>query len=499
MLGNQFDRLTELRALQDDTLRNLNEIIRFSRTFQDVSKDRPFQSKKVSGCDFSLLESTLFSRQGIITLKALRIDKDSPIPSAFIENAISGLRGTSETVNELLTTVRNIGADARDLSASSGSHLLDQQTGAVVWDIAGLSQRIVSHTDQMMFAVATIASLVGASQVAENDSPTEIVRDEVGEVVAALAQVDMATQQAQTLLNQVQAANGRVDQLRAAMEALLSEARTSTDEKIESLNATVASVAESATKASNDSAVVAARREEIDRLTAIAEAAHKDISGFKANLDATRTGLGEAHDRARSLAVEFDDQRAKVAEMILQAERMVSGSTVAGLAKAFDEERKALDKSMNGAFWWFIIGICSLFLTSGALAAYILGIPIQGLEWLTKRGTADPTLAQVLSRAIIIIAPFWLTLFSARRYRSLFDLRQQYSHKYNMAFSMDGFKVQAPKFAESIAAWVFTIVAANPSLPKAGRAMDNAPPMSVQGLMNEVKELHDGVMGKEAR
>lgn len=497
MLGDQFNRLAELRVLNDGAVKGLGEVLKFARSYQDYNKDRPFQSQNISGSEFSILEAISFARQGILTFRALRIDKSSPIPSSILENVFSCSRSIGATINELLPKIQAIGADERDLLATSGSRLQVHQTGETAWDITELAQRIVAHTEQMMVAVATIASLVGASQVAENDTPTAIVRDEVGEVVAALAQVDMATREAQTLLSQVQAASARVDELRAEMEVILRAAHTSTVEEIENLKATTNSVTDSATKASNDAAVTASKREEIDRLAAQADQSHKEISGFQASLDATRGRLADSEAKARYLTEEFESQRARVADMIIQAEKMVSGSTVAGLAKAFDEERRALDKSMRSAFVWFIVGIVALFVTSGALAAYVLGVPVQGLEWLTKRGSADPTLAQVLSRAIIIIAPFWLTLFSARRYRSLFDLRQQYSHKYNMAFSVDGFKIQAPAFAENIAAWVFSIVATNPALPKSGRAMDTAPPVSVQSMMDEVKEIYNKTMGRE--
>ncbi len=418
MLGYQFDRLTELRALHDDILARLDEVLTFARTFRDQNKARPFQALKLDGYQFSLMEAVLFAERGIRSFKALRINKNAPIPLAPFDQVFNFSQNISAALNELLPIVRAMKADTRDFVGISGSRLQVQQTGEVPWDIADVTQRIVSHTDQMMTGVATIASVVGASLNAGNDQAAGIVRDEVGEVVSALAQVDAATKEAQSLLHQVQAATARADELRAAMEAKLAEATVNADDEIESLSGTVSSVSESATKASSDAAVAASKREEVDRLAARVQEAHKDIEGFQASLDTTRKRLKDAQDKAIALAGEFEGQRAKVADMIAQAERMVSGSTVAGLAKAFDDERKDLDKNMKGAFWGFMLGIALLFVTSGALAAYILNIPIHGLEWLTKRGTADPTLAQVLSRAVIVIAPFWLTLFSARRYRS---------------------------------------------------------------------------------
>lgn len=83
---------------------------------------------------------------------------------------------------------------------------------------------------------------------------------------------------------------------------------------------------------------------------------------------------------------------------------------------------------------------------AGLLAAYVFEAPFGLVDWAL--GTSqEPRSTQgqvefggVLARAIILLGPFWLTLFSARRYNALFDLRQHYSHKYNLAVAVDGFQ-----------------------------------------------------------
>lgn len=498
MIGNQVDRLAAARTMHDDMLVRLGEVLAFARKYKDREGIRPFQAMLIDGQNYSLLDAILFSERAIRTFKVLKINKNTPMPfKAFDQITDNGVK-LDGAINELLAQTRAISNNTREVVALSGSRLQVVGSGEILSDIADMTNRTVTATDQFMDGVSALAGVVAASLAAGNDQAAEIVRDETTEVIAALSQVERANSDAQKLLDQLRASTAHIHELRASLDAKLSEATASTAKEIEALNITVAGVSDNATKASNDAAVAASKREEVDRLTAQAQDAYRELSSFQATLQTTQKNLAEAHSRAEAVTSHFENQRHKVSEMIAQAEKMVSSSTVAGLAKAFDDERKSLDDSMKGAFWGFILGIVILFVTSGALAAYILNVPIQGLEWLTKRGTADPTLAQVLSRAVIVIAPFWLTLFSARRYRSLFDLRQQYSHKYNMAFSMEGFKTQAPGFAENIAAWVFTIVAANPVLPKTGRGMDAPPPMSVQGMMKEVKEIYDKVMGKEA-
>lgn len=497
MIGIQIERLGELRAMHEGMLASLNEATRLARSFQDKNRARTFQAHNLDGYRYSVLEVLLFSTQTVRSFRALRMGRNTPVPTHIFDQAWDASANLNAALNEILGSLRAIATDGRNLVTQSGSRLRVEETGEEPWNLTDSGTRIMAYTDQLLTAVSGIASIVGASQMAGNDQAAEVVRDEVLEVVQALDRAEDAAKEIEELLIRIRQTVSETNSRRTELLEQLQGALTEAEDEVEKLSGTVAGAADSATRASNDAAVATSKREELDRLAAQAQEAYKDISSFQANLEATRKRLRDAQSRTNELLNQFEQKNATVAEMITQAERMVSGSTVAGLAKAFGDEKKSLDDSMRGAFWGFITGIVLLFITSGALAAYILNIPIHGLEWLTKRGLSDPTLAQVLSRAVIVIAPFWLTLFSARRYRSLFDLRQQYSHKYNMAFSMEGFKNQAPSFAESIAAWVFTIVAANPVLPKSGTSMDTPPPLTVQTMVEDVRGMLEKIMGRE--
>ncbi len=498
MLTNQVQRLTDLRAQHDDMLVRLGTILSFARNYKDKNKSRPFQANPIEGYQYSLLDAVLFADRAIRTFKALKLNKDTPVPFAPFDQVIAQSAVLNGTINELVAQAQAIKNYTGEVLSLSGSRLQAVDSGQILADIADMAVRTVNATDQMMIPICALSGLVAASLAAANNQTAELVKDETADVIAALQQVESSTKEAQDLLTQVRSISAAVEKMRSELASKLAEAKANADVEIDALNKVATSVSENATKASSDAAVAASKREEIDRLTAQAQTAYKELSGFEVTLQTTQKTLAETYDRANKLTGEFEGQRKKVEEMVAQAERMVSGSTIVGLARAFDEERKSLDAGMKGAFIWFVVGIVLLFLTSALLAAYVLNLSIPGLEWLTNHKSSEPNIAQVVSRAIIVIAPFWLTLFSARRYRSLFDLRQQYSHKYNMAFSMDGFKTQAPGFAESIAAWVFTIVAANPVLPQKGKSMDTPPPMTIEGMMKEVREMYEKVMGKTA-
>lgn len=215
-----------------------------------------------------------------------------------------------------------------------------------------------------------------------------------------------------------------------------------------------------------------------------------DVSKIQSELEAIRDAAAAGSDAQKEYLV-------KVRELVREAEGMVSGATTAGLAKAFDDERKRLSTGMGWALFSFLVGIVFLFLTTILLAAYVFEIPIDifgynvGQAGQTPERGDEITLAGVLSRTVILLAPFWLTLFSSRRYRNLFDLRQQYTHKYSMAFSVDGFKQQAPNYAEQMAAWVFHVVSEPPVSVKNSRGMGDNPLPDINSVIKEQIERFD--------
>ncbi|MGO4389079.1 hypothetical protein AB4Y85_16230 [Microvirga sp. 2YAF29] len=66
------------------------------------------------------------------------------------------------------------------------------------------------------------------------------------------------------------------------------------------------------------------------------------------------------------------------------------------------------------------------------------------------------------SRFLVILPGLLLIGFAAKRHSALFRLREQYSHKWAIAASVEGFKTQAPAYQEQIAAAVFTELLTNP-------------------------------------
>lgn len=309
----------------------------------------------------------------------------------------------------------------------------------------------------------------------------------------------------------------RAEMLRAEIESTLLAARSSADEieqrKLEAeerraqlaveLAAQQENLSDTTQKAQTSKAEAEAAKDAIVSVQSAAEDAKselddavgeagkrlEEISSFHSELSTVRAeldGLRASADRNATLQSKYVGE---VQALITEAEAMVSGATNAGLAKAFSDERTRLGTEMGWALFSFLVGIVFLFLTTILLAAYVFEIPIElfgynvGQEGVTSERGDEITLAGVVSRTVILLAPFWLTLFSSRRYRNLFDLRQQYTHKYSMAFSVEGFKQQAPQYAEQLAAWVFHVVAEPPVSAKSSKGLGDSPLPNVEAVV----------------
>lgn len=499
MFSSQVAQLAQIRVQHATIMDRIAEVRAFLKDFRDSGGNRIQQTMFVDSQQYSIQDVMTFGDQSIRAFKAIKFLKGTPLVTGAWNTIVQGSAALENVSGEFSTQIRAILAPGHpEVTIGSGSRIFVKETGSPFADMTDMSNRFVNAADQLLNGIAMLAGIGAASLSVGNAPDDDLVRDDAKASAEALSEIENAKRQALEMVASLAAASKGLDELNQRFEGELSAAAKASEEELGRLKASLSTISESATNAAADATVALSKREELDRLNAQAQDAFRDIGNFQTNLAATEKRLSEAHATAQAAADEFASQKSTVDELIAAANTMVSGATVAGLASAFAEERKGLEKSMAWAMFSFFIGIAFLGLASLILAAYVLNIPLPGLAWLTMHGNskadAEISLSGVISRAVIIIAPFWMTLFSARRYRSLFDLRQQYSHKYNMAFSMNGFKNQAPTFGEGIAAWVFSIVAANPTLQPSGKSMDAPPPTSVEAIVTGVKAQLDKLL-----
>ena len=485
MFAYQVVKLSAARTESEKLAEKLAEVHKTISRYKDVNGQRLHAASPPQGVDFSLREAVGTAEQAVRAFRRLPLKKRSLVSDWAFDNVLEAVPKIRESIDQIDSKLADSATHEGGVVISDGMTLIDSGTSQIISAFSDPAKKLRAATATLIDGVSGLAGATHLETADDAAAERDSIQDDQSAIASILADTQANSREAEDLLPGLRSAAHNVEEMSSRSSEVVEQLKkliTDASERLEQLEADIKA---SANKAAESAGGATVRVQDLSVLKAQAEEATNSIQSFAANLDKTKSRVNSVVNRAQATTSEFEALRERVQELIVQADGMVSGATVAGLAQAFGDERSDLDKSMRGAMVQFFFGIALLMLSTGLLAAYVFNFPLMvGKLNLSNPsgGKYELTAAGIFARAIIILAPFWLTRFAASRYKSLFDLRQQYSHKYNMAFSVEGFKRQAPSYAETISAWVFTIVAANPLLGKAGRPMDEVPTTTIQEL-----------------
>jgi hypothetical protein len=225
------------------------------------------------------------------------------------------------------------------------------------------------------------------------------------------------------------------------------------------------------------------RQKNIESINVIAEGLKEGVNEYKDNLkefddalEARNALMSDLEKRHNDLITNNEELALKITELNENAEEMLSGATTSGLANEFSTYRDVLKTSVRYAAWAFYGSIALLLIFSVPLIIMVVP-PLAGiLETIFKFpndtlapviGAADPSdfklLADTSARLLLVLPFFWLATFMSKRHGRLFRLREHYAYKRSIAASVEGFKKQAPNYADEIAAAAFLELTFNPA------------------------------------
>lgn len=482
---------TALRALRDASKRcdsKIEAVIAGAMAFKDSVGASLWGSSDVPGQSYSLAEVLVEAQRTVRSIKSLQWARAGLATATSISNVAGNLQGLEGTVDQLQSAIDAVKTDARTRQIGNGPTAI-LSGGEQLLDLGGPAANLYNQCESLKGTLPDFLLFPRLDRdVEEKDiglfaEKLATLSGMHAEAATALAEIRSARDSATALGEEVSDAKEDFDLYSQNLREQLKQAIA----EVETAKTSTISIKDEASSLLTEAE---SSKESLDDVVSDAEERQKTIAAFSTSLDDVKNRLLSIENRAAEAYNKQTDYIEEVETLIKRAEAMVSGATVAGLAKAFADERASLENGMKGAMISFFVGIGFIFLVTLLLAAYVFEIPLQiGSIHLSGAGKTpelgdEITIAGVLSRTVILLAPFWLTLFSARRYRNLFDLRQQYSHKYNMAFSVDGFKQQAPSYQEQIAAWVFHVVAESPVSPRPkGKGMDDNPLPSLSDIV----------------
>lgn len=496
MLKIQENTVASIKAVASRAEKKLTAFVDFIQKFHN---GEAWKFGNVPGYEYSLSEVSVDSLKVLRTIKSWPVNRVGLSSQNSTEQILNALNGMESNIDALSGVQDRLSNEIRPLEFLSFFF----QTKINNEEVVNLSNYTVNLFGSLEAVKQSISSFSFYKKF-EGGSGEELVllSDLLASVKATREAISEVRSEASDGAQQIEGLLQKAEEGRQQDAARSAELVTSLEERL--------------ARAETLLGELEARQEEVDAVKVEASNAGATIGDIlgesKSSIEEIREFSNEVfglNSKIESVLSRADEGYArqkeyieKVEALIERAESMVSGATVAGLAQAFSDERKSLEKNMKWAMGSFIVGIIFIFLVTILLGAYVFEIPLTvgGIKLSGPGSTPalgdEITIAGVLSRTIILLAPFWLTLFSARRYRNLFDLRQQYSHKYNMAFSVDGFKQQAPAYQEQIAAWVFHVVAEAPvtNAKKPGRGMDESPMLALQEIAKLPHEKFDELL-----
>ena len=432
------------------------------------SRGLALRSIPITGQTFGVVDILIETIRLTIGFNDLKLSNASLTPQNILVNIEQNMTVVESNLGQLGPIVDLLKSDTRPLVIVDGSVIaLENGEG-----LANLGTPIIAIAPPLESLETQLGMLVSISRVTRRTDPYEkqLASIDLRDSSESLVASRQIAAQIAAVLADVKRAAGEGIASNTELSAAATQAKLQLDQTISAVEQGKARV--DAVKSESDATLSASQQDrskisELLTAVATAETNASAASGRLAQADQKLTELETKFGTEQSL---IEEMRTQVSALIVSAEDMLKGATVAGLAKAFNDERREIDRKMLAAFWGFILGISILLLLSGILVAYVLGIQSIGpIKFSPNSASALGTISipGIMARSLILLAPFWLALFSARRYNHLFSLRRQYSHKYNLAFSVEGFKKQAPKYGDEIAALVFQSISANP--------MTNAP------------------------
>lgn len=500
MLKTQRDTLAELRQAARTLAEQAKKTGDFALSYRDSLGNLLRHADPLPGQTYTLLEVLTESRRIGQRLVRLRFSQHSLVNSASLTQSLRHVQNIGSRLNSVDAVFDQVKAESRALQIVGGAQWTLKSDGAVVYSLDEHINYIAAQADALK---SHLPALTAADSQAGNEPGADVqeAKMEAAELshLAAGAASDRAA--ISTIALDVTAMRAQLDANasriseeaeahKASVAAALSVISRLKDEIEDHKRTSESNVAAADT-------ALALARERAEETSKALDSAQGSVVAIEERL---RT-LKAAEERGEKLALglqqtkdEMSAAENNIADMLKRADQMLSVATVTGLAATFEGERKTLDGKMKWALGGFAVGILLLICATGLLATYVFASPFGIGTW--PLGTPESTpqsggqveLGGVLARSIILLGPFWLTLFSARRYNALFDLRQHYSHKYNLAVAVDGFQKQAPEYKEMLAALVFQKIMTNPVNEQKSRKMGETPAATMAEILKPLQD-----------
>ena len=409
-------------------------------------------------------------------LVATSADKFGLVPTTRLNAFAENIRAIDAAVDELIALASQLASfgGAQQFEPTNGSFIA--VNGQQVQFSQALN-RMASAIDAALDNYVIIAGVIRPRSIGTFTAAAQLMAENASQSTVLVETLEKQSEAHAAFISELKFAVDTSGNSSAEVTRILSE--------IEKLRATAE---ENEGKIRASLATIDETREAAGTLQTEVAAYETAFRGLQNSLDARIKQLAAGDENLLRITKGFNDQQEKVADIIAQANTMLGSATVAGLSTHYDDRYRKLDQQVSAAKLSFYGSLGFLVFSVLLVLNFVhwdgLYLPeaFSGIASDTPTGAiAVRALSAFGARALVILPALLLAGFASKRHASLFRLREEYSHKFTAAASVNGFKAQAPKYKEQIAGAVFQELLINPA-----NTMDEQRPEHRNGFIDKL-------------
>lgn len=477
-LAEKFSGLTRLRTT---ALEKLQSVTGTNGAQFDLSKQAPGAERPLSEID-----ARVVAILGIASVIQGETDAQL-IPQAFVNSLTKSIDQLTAQYQALSDSLSNIDNNSGPGALDSESLTLQSANGQVNLQVGPIFQNIWNHSETVLAALYPLLNVIRAESQPDFAEALRTFSSALEQVHKQRATLADLAKQAQADCKRVGDLLAQASPLREEIERLKTESEK--DRK---------TLAEYTAEGTQSVTAIRTTSEQAEKLKAAIDAYAPTFETFQKQLDQREQAIQQGTERQQTLLKNVEEIETKIAKLNEQAEAMLSGATVAGLAGSFGKLRDDLSKELWWARFAFYFAIAFLFASVVPLAAYIIPglgefLSLSTAESHSQTATTSELIGQILARALLLLPAAWFAKFAAGRHAALFRLKEHYAYKYSVASSVEGFKRQAEPFKDAIAATTFFELTFNPAdrMDTKGHE-DRHPNPAMEWIMKKLGATYDG-------
>ena len=403
------------------------------------------------------------------------------VPNKLAVGFHSHLAQLAQQYQDLKNYLDGIDGDGGVGNLDQNSFAVQSKNGQINLQLQNFYQQIHNSVESTLMSYYHLANVLKEPAFFDFSAAFREFSRQVSEVQKTQANLSQLVAGQEKAQKQVQSLRKQADVLKEELDRLKTEGEK--DRK---------TITEYTEESTQKVTAIRTTNEQAEQLQAAVQNYQSTFDVFQNELERRETTFKTGKEQQEKLIEELNRIKEDTKELTKNAEGMLTGSTVAGLAGSFGELRDKLGKEVEGARRTFYIAVFLLFLSMLPLLIYVF--PWSGSMSATN-GEADPIkfFGQIIVRALLLLPAGWFAKFAATRHAVLFRLKENYAYKYSVASSVDGFKKQAEPFKDAIAATTFFELTFNPADRMEGKGHEERHPNpAMEWLMKKLGTTYDG-------